>query len=290
MTMKVDLKFPGKKGICLVLNEDDSNGHVDRVKKLKPSWNYSWNVCRISDQPEKMEFVPMVWGGAKSVSAMQKRLEEHVVPQIEAGTCKRLLCFNEPDKKEQSNMEFSQCLEFWPQLEKLGVPLISPSCANPLGCSEAEDSCQGVCGSWMKDFISEIDKHGYRCDYIGVHWYGGPSVKAFQKRMKEIYDAYGGRPLVISEFAVADWSAVKKTPKDNRHNPKQVLNFMKKVLPWMEEQDWIAAYAWFPFQHDCCEGTCSALFDADGKLTACGKYYKSVTTDNPQGNQNVDIE
>ncbi len=62
---------------------------------------------------------------------------------------------------------------------------------------------------------------------------------------------------------------------------------MKEVLPWMEQQDWIAGYAWFPFSVDSPQGTSSALFDQNGKLTACGRYYTSVTPEHPYGDQSI---
>ena len=62
---------------------------------------------------------------------------------------------------------------------------------------------------------------------------------------------------------------------------------MKETLPWIEAQNWIAGYAWFSFETHQPEGTSSALFDKQGKLTACGRYYASVTTEKPSGDRNV---
>jgi Glycosyl hydrolase catalytic core len=118
--------------------------------------------------------------------------------------------------------------------------------------------------------------------------YGNPAPEAFKKQMSEIYEAYGSKyPLMITEFAVADWKAMKGSPEDNRFSKEQILKFMKAVLPWIEEQPWIAGYAWFPFSHESPQGTSSALFDADNRLTDLGRFYKSVTTEDPQGNQDI---
>ena len=75
----------------------------------------------------------MIWGGAKTRQDMQDRLDRIVVPQIQNGACQRVLCFNEPDKKEQSHMTVDRVMEFWPLLQALDVPLCSPACANPVG-------------------------------------------------------------------------------------------------------------------------------------------------------------
>jgi hypothetical protein len=105
--------------------------------------------------------------------------------------------------------------------------------------------------------------------------------------MREIYEAYGMRPLIITEFAVADWKAMNHSPEDNRFTRDQVLKFMKAVLPWIEKQPWISGYSWFPFSHESPQGTCSALFNADNCLTKLGKFYQSITPDNPEGNQDI---
>ena len=65
---------------------------------------------------------------------------------------------------------------------------------------------------------------------------------------------------------------------------------MKEALPWLESTEWIYGYAWFPFSIDRPEGTSSALFDAQGNLTALGKFYQSVTPQNPSGDQTIEIE
>ena len=137
----------------------------------------------------------------------------------------------------------------------------------------------------MRDFMKVADQRGYRMDYIGVHWYGSPSPTAFKRRMIEVYKAYGERPLLITEFAVADWSA--KSPNENSLKREDVLAFMKDVLPWMEKQNWIAGYAWFSFEIDDPNGSGSALFDKAGNLTATGRFYRSVTNEDPDGDQSI---
>jgi len=281
---KKQLELPGKKGVCFTLRRGSEKkpgniaSNVDRLKALNVSWNYSWGLKYIEEQPPQIEFIPMTWGSFRNTG-----WQAGVIADIEAGRVKRFLGFNEPDKQEQANMPYTRAIELWPELEKLGVPLCSPACANAEGISDS--SAQDVRGTWMPDFMEEAEGRGYRIDYIGVHWYGGCSVSSFQEKMKRIYRMYGRRPLLITEFAPADWKA--RSPADNRHSPAAVLEFMKEVLPWMEKQDWIAGYAWFSFGIDSPVGTSSALFDEDGKLTACGRYYRSVTPDNPRGDQRI---
>jgi hypothetical protein len=256
------------------------------LAKLAPYWNYSWGSSLIPQQKQYInsEFVPMIWGQPKSAKHLKKTFESTIIPHIKDGTVKRVLGFNEPDKEDQSNIPYMKAIELWPAFMELGVPLCSPACANPEGVQDP--SAQGVPGTWMRDFMREVDKRGYRVDYIGVHWYGGTSVTGFKHKMRRIYDKYGERPLLITEFAPADWKTKGDFSK-NRHNPEAVLAFAKEVLPWIEQQDWIAGYAWFSFGINRSQGYTSALFFEDGSLTALGRYYASITTENPSGDQSI---
>ena len=286
--LKKSLRLPGKKGICFTLRQKGKEGsweeNVPRTKAVKPYWNYSWGMELIEQQPGEIAFMPMVWG-AWGEDKLRQSLNDHIVPEIKSGDVRWVLGFNEPDKAEQANMPYTTALKYWPLLEALNVPLCSPACANPL--SDVDDSTQGVRGTWMRDFMQAADERGYRMDYIGVHWYGGPSPTAFKQRMIDVYKTYGERPLLITEFALADWGA--KTPAENPIKREETLAFMKSVLPWMERQNWIAGYAWFSFEFDNPNGSPSALFDGDGNLTACGRYYQSVTNEKPDGEQSITL-
>ena len=275
-----ELKLPGKKGACFTLREPDHRQggtyeeNLPKLEKLNPSWNYSWGTQYISKQTRFIdsEFIPMTWSG-RSIERLEHALKEEVKPMVRRKKVKRLLGFNEPDGKEQANMSVEQALAAWPSLEKLKIPLCSPSAIHP----DRE---------WMKNFMAGAEEKGYRVDYIGVHSYGGTSAENFKAKLKRTYEMYGGRPLLITEFAPADWNTKGDFSK-NRMTTAKVLAFAKEVLPWMEEQDWIAGYAWFSFGIDSPVGYTSSLFYADGSLTALGRYYASITSKNPKGDQSI---
>lgn len=297
------LRLPGKKGIGYSLpltdaakrtpaeNDAMRKLHAQRTAHLNVSWNYSWNMHLADEQPAAVEYVPMVFGGQHLQSAdapkkVAESLAKAVVPQIRSGKVKRLLGPNEPDRTQHGNLSVEQTLALWPAMEALKIPLCSPSCANTEGTDAKDAANQGTGGNWMPAFMREADRRGLRIDYIGTHGYPGPDAKAFKVKLQRIYQKYGRRPLLITEFGVADWSTGGDIRK-NRYKSAQVLAFMKDLLPWMERQDWIAGYAWFPFSIDSPTGTCSALFDADNKLTALGRYYRSITPKNPDGDQTI---
>jgi Glycosyl hydrolase catalytic core len=56
----------GKKGVCLKLTPGSGKGscqeNMPRVLSLRPYWNYNWAAERAPNQPEDLEFIPMVWG------------------------------------------------------------------------------------------------------------------------------------------------------------------------------------------------------------------------------------
>jgi len=268
----------GKKGVCMALKEEGhKSSHVKNLPKIKclyPYWFYNWGT-KINDCVEKqqceegtaipaiegsdspfIDFLPMIWG-------CNKHFELHQEEVTEQSPC-MVLAFNEPDNKPQSNLSVERVIEVWPELEESCqdvTVLVSPSAGNSL--------CP-----WFESFMEQANEMNLRVDAIGVHHYGGPNPDGFKLKLKLIHEKFH-LPLLITEMAVADWNAKNKTPADNKHTPEKVLRFMKEVLPWMEEQDWILGYAWFPFDIGRPVGTSSALFDEDDKLTALGEYYSS---------------
>lgn len=265
--------LPGRKGVALTLREEGEPGswveNLPKVTKLRPYWNYSWGPKRIAQQPKDIEFVPMIWGG-NDADRVKEVVTNDILPEIKNGNVKRVLGFNEPDSDVQSNMEVSTALDRWKELESSGVPLTSPSCANP--------------GSeWMTSFMTSVDKNCKRIDWVGVHWYG-TDFNSFKSAMIKYHDLYD-RPILVTEFALADWTAKKVA--DNKISKAATLKFMKEALYWLETQSWITGYAWFSFDASDPVGTNSALFTENGTLTTLGKFYASVRTNRPRGDRTI---
>ena len=240
----------GKKGAAFTTNGTQWSY---RVSDLKAHWHYSWGLGLSDFEPVNVDFVPMQWG---KWGPSEEALAE-LTALKEEGKIRYLLGFNEPDHVPQANMTVQEAIDKWPLLEEVGVPLGSPAPANPLG-------------DWMKEFMQEADQKGLRVDFVCVHSYQGTSVQAFFNRLEEIYNLYG-KPIWITEFGVADWSAT--TPEENRYSPEAVLSFMQSVLPQLETLPYVQRYAWFSFGQESAAGTSSALFDGDGNLTTLGEFY-----------------
>jgi hypothetical protein len=265
--------LPGKKGAAFTLREEGQPGswvvNLPKVTQLRPYWNYSWGPQRIQQQPNNIEFVPMIWGG-NNADHVKDVVSTYIAPEIKNGNVKRVLGFNEPDSNVQSNMNVSIALDRWKEFEALNVPLVSPSCAHP----DQE---------WMKSFMKSADRKCKRIDWVGVHWYG-TDFKSFKSAMTKYHDLYD-RPILVTEFALADWTAKKVS--DNKISKADTLKFMKEALYWLETQSWIVGYAWFSFEATHPAGTNSALYNETGTLTTLGKFYASVRTNRPRGDRSI---
>ena len=288
--------FSGKKGACWTLREAGKNGsyqeNIPKARALDPHWMYSWGqappegvptvpgekggirIPNPSGTPPLMDFVPMLWGYYPDIF-------EEFTDQILDQNPRIVLGFNEPDAREQSDLSVDAAIEGWSRLvakttgesRNENVLLVSPSAVNPLG-------------SWFEEFMDRTEREGIRVDAIGVHWYGGASPETFVQKLNAVRDKYQ-RPVLVTEFAVADWEAT--SVETNRFSEDRVLEFMRAVLPWMEDQDWILGYSWFSFERTNPYGTSSALFyedaSADGTpvLTPLGDYYAAYRKNEQNG-------
>lgn len=197
--------LPGKKGIGITLYPENWRLHLDLIKMLNVSWNYSWDANRIAAQPNDIEFVPMIWG-RYSVLA---QLVNDIIPEFKAKRIHRFLTFNEPDNEKQSNVAVKRVIDdYWPVLENAKIPMSSPAATHPLG-------------NWSREFCEYAEASCLRMDYTALHWYGDANVMTFKKNIIEAYELYGRRPILLTEFAVADWDS--KTTEENKVRRRLLL-------------------------------------------------------------------
>lgn len=267
--------LPGKKGMVLNLDEYD-RVHLERVSEINPYWNYSRGPRLPRNQPDILEYIPMIPNANDYIETSQSIVD---LLLADSSNHKRVMGYYEPDDKfdhgSRTSMSVDAAIHRWQLLEELQVPLVSPS---------ARDAT----GSWMREFMQHADDKCLRIDWIGVHWYGGKSFHNFKVKMEQIYNLYGQRPLLLTEFSTVDRRAHENGGFD-RFTEKDVLNFMKQAIPWLEAQEWIAGYAWHNFAANHTAGGSAALFDLNGDLTTVGRFYASVRTDNPEGTQSISV-
>lgn len=222
-----------------------------RTSDLKAHWMYSWGNTLREEIPENVEFVPMFWGAG---SVTQENIDR-IKALGESGEVKYVLGFNEPDGAAQANMTVDEAIALWPKLEEIGLPLASPATVNPNN-------------EWMQEFMAKATELDLRIDYIAVHHYGGTNVLAFVNKLKETYEAFG-KPIWVTEFAVADWNAT--APTNNRYSEAEVADFMKGALEALDDIDWVFRYAWFDGRN--APLYTSALFDDSVRMTTVGQIY-----------------
>lgn len=237
-----------KKGACFTTKSESWSA---KVSALKVYWHYSWGADA-PEEPDTVRFVPMIW----SKWSLDKNLLK-VDSLAKAGKVKHLLGFNEPDGKEQANLTVEESLSYWPKLMALNIPLGSPACVH-------------ADNDWMKEFMAKAEEKGYRVDFICVHWYGGANAQSLIDHLKSIHDLYK-RPIWITEFAPADWSAT--SPATSKITKEKALAFMQQILPALEKTDYVERYSWFSADPANAALGNSALFDSAGKLTVLGEFY-----------------
>jgi hypothetical protein len=244
---------PGKKGICMGGGGASPQVIEDRIRSLNVAWHYNWTPAWKGRELKGAPFVPMFFGDNKWSHDGLAGLK---VAKSKADA-NPLLGFNEPDGAKQANMTVARALQLWPLLEKTNRRLGSPATVH-------------ADNEWMKDFMERADEEGLRVDFICVHWYGECDADKFLARLETIHGLYE-KPIWITEFAPADWSA--KSAKDNRNKPSDVLRFMKAVLPRLEKLKYVERYAWFTAKPDHRALGPAALFDENGALTELGDFY-----------------
>jgi hypothetical protein len=243
-----------KKGFGIVTK---SVGWSQKITKLNVAWHYSWGHELKNDEPDSVEFVPMIWGAWSDTAAVVSKIEE-IIRYKNEKKVKYLLGFNEPDNKDQANMPVERAIAYWPKLMDAGLPLGSP------GCVHADRE-------WMLDFMAEIERKNYRVDFICVHWYGGANSQSFINHLKKVHELYN-KPIWITEFAPADWNASRV--ENSSITKAKAANFMKEVLPELDKLDFVHRYAWFSAKTSSPALGNSALFYDNGNLTPLGKFYR----------------
>ena len=247
---------PGKRGVGLWAFEGANIG----LKTLGVSWFYTWGVEPLVKAGRGVEFVPMIWDekNVNRTDLAKARSNGHI-----------LLCFNEPDHKEQASMSVAQALKLWPQLEATGMRLGSPA---PASGAASRDS-------WLGRFMAGALAKDYRVDFICVHNYQDnytdpvAATLELKQFLHKVYKLYA-KPLWLTEFALTNWKSAA--------TPEQQQAYMKEVLPMLESLPFVERYAWFalPPNPEGDEGSLSSsnLCDKEGKLNASGYMYRNTIT------------
>jgi hypothetical protein len=147
----------------------------------------------------------------------------------------------------------------WSRLIKKGTVVTSPVTArSPISNTNI----------WQPAFHTYITKDN-NYDYLMLHWYGGTDYGKFIKFLKDVREEYK-KDVFIKEFACQGTADSRRDPY--KYSSTAVATFIRETVKFMEQTDWVVAYAW----HDSYLGNC-ALIGHDGfTLTAAGKAYRDA--------------
>ncbi|MDF7806430.1 discoidin domain-containing protein [Pontiellaceae bacterium B12219] len=193
------------------------------------SWGYRWTIDD-EDELEYGQYYPMQGGSMKNAAASILRYQPEWYGRA---NCTIGMGFNEPDNKDQANMEVETAVYQWPRMERMRLPLLGP----------APD---GLNNTWRQDYEALVEEQGLRSAYMGMHEYeplgaqtGSPST--LFSRMQTLYDAYG-QDIMLTEFAVRDFAGDKTTWSRN-HNYNWLAEFMWRA----ESVEYLKGWSIFEF-------------------------------------------
>jgi hypothetical protein len=226
-----------------------------QIRSLNADWYYSWSSAyTVTTSPS---FVPMIWSAN---ALLQKDALGDVARQLPQTRTKHLLAFNEPDHPGQANMSVDEAIRLWPLLQATGLRLGSPTTV-------------GVSSPWLEQFMARASRAGLRVDFMTMHSYASPNAASFLDRVRYLHHKYG-RPVWVTEFSVADWSATPGRP--SRYTSREIGHFMHAAVTGMRAMPYVERFAWKSrTPADPAQGP-SSLYHTNGQLTPLGKLYASL--------------
>ena len=218
----------------------------------KVSWIYNWSPYRTSTPG--IEFIPMLWGIDQNHDGNQ------FINQAKGA--KVVLGFNEPERRDQANIDPVVAARAWKQfiepLRAQGVRLGSPAIAS---------TDEGL--KWMQQFLNELSRVGGRIDFLALHWYGRGAdnfINWITNARRRLGDRY---PVWVTEFACTSWNPSQPV---SQHETDE---FMRRAIAKLDSLGWVERYAWFGAQRhlDAALGSTNCLIGSNGQLSALGRKY-----------------
>ncbi|KAF1981163.1 glycoside hydrolase family 128 protein [Aulographum hederae CBS 113979] len=233
-----------KRGVAY---NDGSLASLYKTSNSKVSWGYNWiqwedDAFKSSGFP----FFPMLHDTGADRTASW-------VSDAKKTGATHALSFNEPDQCGGGGTCMTDPVstagdhkEWFKDLEGGSMKIVAPAVTNgpaPMGLD------------YLKKFLSACEKLTCQIDVVAIHWYSPPVFKDFKSHVEAAYEAGGGRPVWITEFAPSGSTDEK-------------VAFLKEVLPWLDAQDYVEKYAY----HWTNEG--SDLVQSSA-LTSIGSVYST---------------
>ena len=239
-------------------DKDALGSALNDVDRAGFGWHYNWSERTLWDAdatPEASSYVAMIWD--------EQDVTAPALASAKASGATTLLGFNEPDHAGQANMSVEQALALWPQLQATGLRLGSPAAT--------QHQTLGP-GSWLGRFMAGAEAQNLRVDFIAVHYYSKTgSVAEFKAYLEAVHQQYG-KPVWVTEWALADWSNPGRFSAAQQAAFARAGTEMMDDLPFVERQAWFAAYEGGDGWH-----LNSGVMDAAGQLTLVGQTFAELT-------------
>jgi len=229
----------GKKGMAI------QHGLVNcgDMDFLNVDWWWDWQTDKLC--PAR-EFVPMIWGRGNLPNIA------HLPPGSDW-----LMGFNEPNNPYagQDVMSPEEAASHWPDFEKSGRKLLSPSPA--IGGSMS-----------YKDWLNGFFKACSNCtvDAVGIHIYSN-NADYVMSVIEDIYNSFK-KPVWLTEFCAPNGS------------PQANLDFLKVIIPRLEASPAVQRYSWIAdrWTFDQVAAGAALLTPDTSKfdLTLPGTYFKAL--------------
>ena len=256
--------YVNKKGLCV--NKDMAQNI--EAPEWGVSWYYDWNMEELKYTSfQDLQFVPMMWTSSPT--------DEKTISRFHKFGYKYVLAFNEPDHKEQSNLTVEEAVEgmraFMNQNLLVGAP--------------ATALCPPWSKNWFQPFMERMEYEGMDVDFIPIHhywnWFDEEGAEAFLELVKSSYEMYK-KPIWITEFAISG------NPGKTKEQRQKVIDYMKIVLPRLDQMEYVERYAWFSFNPESFKNGASSLIQwYTGEITDLGYLYQEIGMPEGYGDKNI---
>lgn len=240
-------QYVSKKGWCTSAGKDELPAQMN---KIRGTWFYSWSADKNS--ANDYEYIPirqhLWWPSMDEIKSKKKATAT--------------LSLNEPEHKEQHSgcscgdtVAAAVAASYCPSFQQTGARIGSPAPTR---------------GTYLIDFANEVDKKGYRCDFVAFHAYWGANeangAGAWYNTLKWLYEKTK-RPIWITEWNYgASWTAAITSDQYEtvRRNVQAIVemldtcSFVERYSIYNWDSEW---YRW-------------AISKDDGWVTPMGQFYR----------------
>ena len=231
---KADAAYTGgKRGLSFNLANMTKPFGPSPKSDSQVTWAYNWYTSACGGGPhcaynEKLDYIPMLFSDAASATSAWPAAANAA---IKSGSS-ALFSFNEPDVCYSGSAcmpvantvaAYKKYMNPYAGKALLGAPAVTNGGA-PYGLT------------YLQNFLKDCPT--CHVDFINVHWYANKYAGAayFEEFMTSVKEVAGGRPIWVSEYGLTD---------ENPYTEAELVDFLKTTMSWMDQQPWIARYAYF---------------------------------------------